>query len=41
MRRVTGIGCIFFKSKDPKTLGAWYRDHLDLDVTDWGGAIFQ
>jgi predicted enzyme related to lactoylglutathione lyase len=41
MRRVTGIGGIFFKSKDPKALGAWYRDHLGLDVTDWGGAIFQ
>jgi predicted enzyme related to lactoylglutathione lyase len=41
MKRVTGIGGIFFKSSDPKVLGAWYRDHLGLDVTDWGGAIFQ
>ena len=41
MKRVTGIGGIFFKSKDPKRLGAWYRDHLGLDVSDWGGAIFQ
>ncbi len=41
MKRVTGIGGIFFKSSDPKALGAWYRDHLGLDVTDWGGAIFQ
>lgn len=41
MTRVTGIGGIFFKSRDPKALGAWYRDHLGLDVTDWGGAIFQ
>ena len=41
MKRVTGIGGIFFKSKDPKSLGAWYRDHLGLDVTDWGGAIFN
>lgn len=40
MKRVTGIGGIFFKSSDPKALGAWYRDHLGLDVTDWGGAIF-
>src|SRR5262245_56113672 len=40
MKRVTGIG-IFFKSPDPKSLGIWYRDHLGLDVTDWGGAIFQ
>jgi catechol 2,3-dioxygenase-like lactoylglutathione lyase family enzyme len=41
MKRVTGIGGIFFKSPDPKRLGDWYRDHLGLDVSDWGGAIFQ
>jgi predicted enzyme related to lactoylglutathione lyase len=41
MKRVTGIGGIFFKSADPKRLAAWYRDHLGLDVTDWGGAVFQ
>ncbi|GAB3376876.1 VOC family protein [Lysobacter sp. P5_B9] len=41
MKRVTGIGGIFFKSNDPKALGAWYRAHLGLDVTDWGGAIFE
>lgn len=41
MKRVTGIGGVFFKSADPKGLGAWYRDHLGLDVSKWGGAIFQ
>lgn len=41
MQRVTGIGGIFFRSQDPKALGAWYRDHLGLEVTDWGGAIFR
>jgi predicted enzyme related to lactoylglutathione lyase len=41
MKRVTGIGGIFFKSRDPKRLGDWYRDHLGLDVTEWGGAIFR
>jgi catechol 2,3-dioxygenase-like lactoylglutathione lyase family enzyme len=41
MKRVTGIGGIFFKSPDPKRLGAWYREHLGLDVTSWGGAIFE
>jgi predicted enzyme related to lactoylglutathione lyase len=41
MKRVTGIGGIFFKAKDPQALGAWYRDHLGLDVTEWGGAIFE
>jgi predicted enzyme related to lactoylglutathione lyase len=41
MKRVTGIGGIFFKARDPKALGAWYREHLGLDVTDWGGAVFE
>lgn len=41
MKRVTGIGGIFFKSADPKALSAWYRDHLGLDVNDWGGALFR
>ena len=41
MKRVTGIGGIFFKAKDPRALGAWYRDHLGLDVTEWNGAIFN
>jgi len=41
MKRVTGIGGIFFKAKDPAALSAWYRDHLGLDVTDWNGAIFN
>ena len=41
MKRVTGIGGIFFKSADPKALSAWYRNHLGLDVSDWGGALFR
>lgn len=40
MRRVTGIGGIFFSAKDPKALGAWYRQHLGIDVQEWGGAAF-
>jgi len=41
MQRVTGIGGIFFKARDPAALAAWYRGHLGLDVGDWNGAIFQ
>ena len=41
MKRVTGIGGIFFKSKDPKALAEWYRVHLGVDVEDWGGAAFR
>ncbi|TXG80851.1 MAG: VOC family protein [Rhodocyclaceae bacterium] len=41
MQRVTGIGGIFFKARDPKALSAWYAKHLGLCVADWGGAVFQ
>ncbi|NLA69146.1 MAG: VOC family protein [Gammaproteobacteria bacterium] len=41
MERVTGIGGIFFKSPDPKALSRWYREHLGLEVADWGGAVFE
>lgn len=38
MKRVTGIGGVFFKSPDPKRLSEWYRTHLGLEVEAWGGA---
>lgn len=41
MKRVTGIGGIFFKAKDPKALQGWYKRHLGIDVQDWGGAAFD
>lgn len=41
MDRVTGIGGIFFKAKDPKALGAWYKQHLGINVQSWGGAAFD
>jgi predicted enzyme related to lactoylglutathione lyase len=40
MKRVTGIGGIFFQAKDPVALRAWYKKHLGIDVQDWGGAAF-
>ena len=36
MKRVTGIGGIFFKTEDPKKIKEWYRTHLGFDTTDWG-----
>ncbi len=41
MRRVTGIGGIFFKAKDPKALGEWYKTHLGIKVEEWGGVAFR
>lgn len=40
MKRVTGIGGIFFQAADPAALCAWYKTHLGIDVQDWGGAAF-
>jgi predicted enzyme related to lactoylglutathione lyase len=41
VKRVTGIGGVFFHAKDPKALRAWYKEHLGIDVQDWGGAAFE
>lgn len=41
MKRVTGIGGIFFKCEDPKATGEWYRRHLGVPVEEWGGWSFQ
>ena len=40
MSRVTGIGGIFFKAKDPARLREWYRAHLGIESTPEGGADF-
>lgn len=39
--RVTGVGGVFFKAKDPKALAAWYRDVLGLPMEAWGGAALR
>ena len=41
MKRVVGIGGIFFKAQDPDALRDWYRRHLGMDIQDWGGMTFQ
>jgi predicted enzyme related to lactoylglutathione lyase len=41
MKRVVGIGGIFFKSADPAALAAWYKRHLGFAVEDWGGVAFR
>ncbi len=41
MKRVTGIGGIFFKAKDAPALHAWYKQHLGIDVQTWGGTAFS
>jgi predicted enzyme related to lactoylglutathione lyase len=41
MSRVTGIGGVFIRAKDPAMLRAWYKKHLGIDVQAWGGAAFR
>jgi predicted enzyme related to lactoylglutathione lyase len=36
MKRVTGIGGIFFKTKDPQKIKEWYKKHLGLDTDQYG-----
>ncbi len=39
MKRVTGIGGIFFKTKDPKSTKEWYAKHLGFNTDEWGAAF--
>lgn len=36
-KRVTGIGGVFFKSKDPNKTKAWYAKHLGIESDQYGG----
>jgi predicted enzyme related to lactoylglutathione lyase len=40
MKRVTGIGGVFFKCKDPDGIKDWYQKHLGLN-TDQYGTTFE
>ena len=36
MKKVTGIGGIFFKCKDPNKMKEWYKTHLGVDTNQYG-----
>jgi len=36
MERITGIGGVFLRAKDPAALVAWYRDTLGIEPEDGG-----
>jgi predicted enzyme related to lactoylglutathione lyase len=40
MKKVTGIGGIFFKCKDPNKMREWYQTHLGLNTNQYG-AVFE
>ena len=37
--KVTGIGGIFFRSKNPKEMNEWYGKNLGLAIDDYGSAF--
>jgi predicted enzyme related to lactoylglutathione lyase len=39
-KKVTGIGGVFFKCKDPKKLREWYQNNLGLNTNQYG-AVFE
>jgi predicted enzyme related to lactoylglutathione lyase len=40
MKKVTGIGGIFFKCKDPNKMREWYKTNLGLNTNQYG-AVFE
>jgi len=36
MKKVTGIGGVFFKCADPSKMNEWYAKHLGLPVSQYG-----
>ena len=39
MKKVTGLGGVFFKCEDPKGMNEWYAKNLGLPTTDWGASF--
>lgn len=40
MARVTGVGGVFLRSKDPGALAKWYAEHLGITLSDFNGTAF-
>jgi predicted enzyme related to lactoylglutathione lyase len=40
MERVTGVGGVFFRARDPKALVDWYSEHLGVPVQGDGYVVF-
>jgi glyoxylase I family protein len=43
MERVTGIGGLFFRARDPDALSRWYEQNLGINVppSSYGGAVWE
>lgn len=42
VERVTGIGGVFFRARDPQALSRWYAEHLGVlePPTSYGGSVW-
>ena len=41
MKKVTGIGGVFFKAREPEKLRAWYQQYLGIECNEHGAADFN
>jgi len=41
MARVTGVGGVFLRTKDPKATAKWYAENLGITLADFNGTAFQ
>lgn len=41
MERVTGIGGVLFKAKDPQKIQEWYKEHLGIEASPDGAVVFE
>jgi predicted enzyme related to lactoylglutathione lyase len=41
VERVTGIGGVFLRARDPEALRAWYEANLGISISEWGGNVFE
>src|ERR1700743_2596967 len=41
MKRVTGVGGVFMKCKDPKAMYAWYEQHLGIERDESQAVSFK
>jgi predicted enzyme related to lactoylglutathione lyase len=41
VERVTGIGGVFLRSRNPAALAAWYADQLGVEVEEWHGSVLR
>lgn len=41
MAKILGLGGVFFKCPDVDDYRKWWRDHMDVNISEWGSAEFQ